>query len=129
MIKSAQPRSQRKFRFTAPLHIKQHFVRVHITKDVRTKLHITRRTVQISKGDTVKVITGSKKGTTGKVSRVNIKKGFIYLETLTRKNARGRESQIPMRPSNVYITDLNLSDKRRSAKLISKGSDINGKER
>ncbi len=120
MIKSAQPRSQRKFRYTAPLHIKQHFVKVHMTKDARTKLNVNKRSVQISKGDTVKVIKGSKKGITGKIARVNLKKGFVYLENLKRKNARGRESQIPIRPSNIYIIDLNLSDKKRNEKLVSK---------
>lgn len=132
MIKSSQPRSQRKFRYTSPLHVRQHFVRVHISKEARTKSNTQFRTTQISKGDTVKVMAGSKKGTTGKVSRVDIRKGFVYIDGLTRKNARGRESRIPIRASNLYITELNLSDKRRSAKLLgssaSASSGNNGKQ-
>ncbi len=132
MIKSSQPRSQRRFRYNAPLHLRQHFVRVHISKEARSKLNTRFRTVQVSKGDTVKVMTGSKKGASGKVSRVDTKKGFVYIDGLTRKNARGRESRIPIRASNLYITELNLSDKRRSAKLSPSSRSVpggnNGKE-
>jgi large subunit ribosomal protein L24 len=117
MIQSSQPRKQRLFRFNAPMHERQHFVHSHIDKALRAKLNIKKRAIQISKGDTVKIVSGGKKGTTGKVIRVNLRTGKINLDSLVKKTARGKEYNLPIDASNVYITDLNLSDKVRAAKL------------
>lgn len=117
MITSSKPRKQRFFRFNAPLHERQHFLHAHLDKSARTKLGIKRSSVQISKGDTVKVMAGSKKGTTGKVTRVNLRTGKINIDTLMKKNARGKEFNIPISANNVYITELNLSDRYRADKL------------
>lgn len=117
MIKSSKPRYQRRFRFNAPLHARQHFMHAHLDKALRAKLKLKKRAVQISKGDTVKVMAGSKAGTSGKVTMVNLRSGKIAIDSLVRKNARGKESPILINVSNVYITDLNLSDKYRAGKL------------
>lgn len=117
MIQSGKARKQRLFRYTAPMHAKQHFAHAHIDKALRTKLNIKKRAIQISKGDTVKVMAGGKRGTTGKVTRVNLRTGRLYLDSLMKKNARGKEFGVSISVNNVYITDLNLSDKVRAAKL------------
>ena len=117
MIKSGRPRYQRRFRFNAPMHSRQHFVHAHIDKALREKLKITKKSIQISRGDVVKVMTGSKKGTTGKVVAVNLRTGRIALDSLSRKSKRGKELKIQISVSNVYITDLNLTDKIRASKL------------
>lgn len=117
MIKSSKPRKQRHFRFNADLHTRQHFVHAHLDKSLRTKLNIKKRAVQISKGDTVKVMTGKNKGKTGKVIIVNTRRSVVYLDSLKKKNARGKEYDVPISSSNVYITDLNLTDKKRAGKL------------
>jgi large subunit ribosomal protein L24 len=117
MIKSSKPRKQRFFRYNAPMHARQHFVHSHIDKALRAKLGIKRRSVQISKGDTVKIMAGSKKGTTGKVIRVSLRTGRISIDSLVKKTAKGKEFNVPVSASCVYITELNLSDKLRAAKL------------
>ncbi len=117
MLKSSQPKKQIKFRHEAPMHLKQHFVHANLNKSAREKYKLNKRAVQICKGDTVKIMTGSHKGTTGKVTMVNMKKQFIYLDSLKRKNARGKEINIPITASNVSIIELNLSDKYRASKL------------
>ena len=117
MIQSSKPRKQRLFRYTAPMHIRQHFMHAHLDKELRAKLGITQRTVQISRGDTVKVMSGSRKGSTGKVTLVNLRTGRVCVDSLMRKNARGKEFNIGISVSNVYITALNLTDKFRAAKL------------
>jgi large subunit ribosomal protein L24 len=117
MIKSSKPRYQRFYRFNAPLHQRQHFVHAHIDKALKQKLSLKRRAVQLARGDTVKIMSGSKRGTTGKVTRINLRTGKIFIDGCTRKNAKGKESNIPINSSNVYITELNLSDKIRAAKL------------
>ncbi|MCL5679906.1 MAG: 50S ribosomal protein L24, partial [Candidatus Marsarchaeota archaeon] len=114
MIKSGKPRKQRKFRYNAPLHQLQHMAHAHLSKDLKQKLKVSMRSIQISKGDTVKIVTGSKKGTSGKVTRVDLRKGKLFIESYNRKDAKGKEKPISINISNVYITDLNLSDKKRA---------------
>jgi large subunit ribosomal protein L24 len=117
MIKSSKPRKQREFRHNAPLHQMQHLAHAHISKELKQKLKISLRSIQVSKGDTVKLVTGSKKGTSGKVTKVDLRKGTLFIDSYNRKDAKGKEKSIPVSISNVYITDLNLSDKRRAQKL------------
>ena len=117
MIKSSKPRYQRRFRFNAPMHQRQHFLHVHLDKALRAKLKIKKRTIQISKGDTVKVMSGSKRGTTGKVAAVDLRTGRITLDNLSRKSMRGKEVKLNIYASNVYITEINLTDKYRAGKL------------
>ena len=117
MIKSSKPRKQRKFRHTAPAHALQHFAHAHISKELSAKLKIKKRSIQVRKGDTVKVMSGKKKGATGKVSAVDLKRSVLYIDSYSRKDAKGKEKPVPVSISNVYITDLNLSDKRRAQKL------------
>jgi large subunit ribosomal protein L24 len=117
MVQSSKPRKQRLFRYTAPLHVRQHFLHVHLDKKLKDKFQIKKRSVQVSKGDSVKVMTGSNKGKEGKVMSVSLRSGRILIDTIKRKNAKGKELHIPIYASNVYITELSLEDKMRAAKL------------
>lgn len=117
MIQSSKPRYQRRFRFNAPMHVRQHFLHAHIDKGVRSKLKISKRSIQIARGDTVKVMTGEQKGKTGKVTHVNLRSGRITIDSLSRKSMKGKEVALQIAVSNVYITELNLSDKIRAGKL------------
>ncbi|MCL5418371.1 MAG: 50S ribosomal protein L24 [Candidatus Marsarchaeota archaeon] len=119
MIESSKPRKQRRYRFGAPLHARQHFLHAHISKELGEKLKLTKRSLQIAKGDSVKVVSGGHSGSEGKVTAVNLRKGFVYIDSIKRKNAKGKEISMPVHVSNVYITDLNLSDKIRAAKVKS----------
>lgn len=117
MIKSSKPRIQRKFRFTAPLHQKQRFMHAHVDKALRAKLGVKRSSIRIAKGDTVKVMSGASRGKTGKVTRVDLKSGKVYIDSIAKKNARGKEYNIPISPSNVYLIDLDASYKGRIERL------------
>jgi ribosomal protein uL24 len=117
MIQSSKPRSQRLFRFTAPMHQRQHFVNAHVDKALRTKMGIKKRAIRLATGDTVKIMSGSKKGTTGKVTAVDLRRGRIKVSSMVKKNAKGKEFSVSISPSNVYITDLNLEDKYRADRL------------
>ncbi|MGC8676260.1 MAG: 50S ribosomal protein L24 [Candidatus Micrarchaeia archaeon] len=116
-VQSSKPKKQRLFRYNASMHIRQHFAHAHISKELRQKLGIRKRNIQLRSGDTVKIMSGSMKGKTGKVHRIMLKNSKAEIEGITRKNARGKETFIPVSVSSLYITDLDMSDKRRSAKL------------
>jgi large subunit ribosomal protein L24 len=117
MIKSGKPRKQRLFRFQAPLHLRQHFVSSRIDKKVKEKLSLKRRSIPVIVGDSVKVLAGANKGKEGKVVSVSLRKGKINIDSIKRKDSKGKEHTLAISPSNVCITDLNLSDKYRAAKL------------
>jgi large subunit ribosomal protein L24 len=117
MIESSKPRKQRKFRYTAPMHARQNFVNAHIAKELSSKLGIKRRSIEVRKGDTVKVMAGDNRGKSGKVLNVNLRTGKIRIDGIIRKNSKNKELQIPIHASSVYITDLDLSDKLRQAEV------------
>jgi large subunit ribosomal protein L24 len=117
MIASGKPRKQRLFRYTAPNHVRQKFVHAHVAKELAKKLGIKKRSVGVRRGDTVKVMSGNSRGKNGKVSDVDLRRAVVFIEGIARKTAKGREIQIPISASNVYITDLNLTNKWRSAKI------------
>ena len=117
---SKQPRKQRKFRYNAPLHIKGRFLNVHLSKELRQKYK--RRSIRVRKGDTVKVLRGQFKKTTGNVERIDTKKSKLYISKVELTKREGSKVAIPIEPSNVIITELTLNDKRRVEKLKLKGA-------
>lgn len=109
--KSSKPRKQRKFLFTAPLHLRRRFMSSHLSKELRGKYK--RRSLPVRKGDEVEIMRGSFKDKKGKITRVDIKKYKVYVEGATRRRTTGVDVQVPIHPSNLKIINLNLEDKRR----------------
>jgi large subunit ribosomal protein L24 len=109
--KSSKPRKQRKFLFTAPLHLRRKMVSAHLSKELREKYK--RRSLPVRKGDEVEIMRGEFKGKRGKISRVDLKNYKVYIEGITRKKTTGIEVQVPIHPSNLKIISLNLDDKKR----------------
>lgn len=113
--RSKQPRKQRKYRHQAPLHIKQKFVGVHLSTELRKKYGT--RTVQVRQGDKIKVMRGQYAKKEGKVDKVSIKHEKVFMTGLEIARKDGTKSPIALIPSNLMITDLNLNDRKRKAKL------------
>jgi len=118
MTKSKKPRKQRKALYQAPLHKKQKLVSAHLSKDLIKQWK--KRSLPVRKGDEVKIMRGKFKGTTGKVSRVDLKRLKVYMENVKRKKASGEESFVPLHPSNLSIISPVMDDPRRK-KLIDRG--------
>jgi large subunit ribosomal protein L24 len=112
---SKQPRKQRKYRYNAPLHIKNKFMSAHLSKDLRLKYK--RRNITVRKGDTVKILRGQFKGKSGKVDRVNMKKTKVYVTGIEFTKKEGTKAFPPINPSNLMIIELNLDDKKRVKSL------------
>lgn len=103
-IKTTKPRTQRKNAATAPLHIRQHALHAHLSKELRATLK--KRAVRVKKGDKVKVLRGGFSGKEGKVVNVNLTKKKIRIEGMTHRKARGQEVLMPIDPSNVIIIEM-----------------------
>ncbi|MBT3395430.1 50S ribosomal protein L24 [archaeon] len=112
---SKQPRKQRKYRHNAPLHLKRKFLSTTLSKDLREKYG--KRNVKIRVGDTVTVMAGQFKKKTGIVSRVDMKKIKIYVEGVEMIKRDGSKVQYPITPSNLMITELLLTDLKRTESL------------
>lgn len=110
--KSIQPRKQRKYRYNSPLHIKQKFVRSHLSKELHKKYK--KRSMNLRKGDMVKVTRGQFKNKSGKVDEVSLKKTSVYISGIEIVKRDGTKARYPLHPSNLIITELNVDDKMRS---------------
>ena len=108
---SKQPRKQRKYIANAPLHIKHKFLAAHLSKDLIKKYK--KRSLPVRKGDTVKIVRGRFKKKMGKIEKVLQKKTRVYIENIKNLKKDGSKTYIPVQPSNLIITELNLDDKER----------------
>jgi len=110
-VSSKQPRKQRKYIANAPLNIKHKFLAAHLSKDLIKKYK--KRAIPVRKGDTVKIVRGKFKKKAGKIEKVLTKKTRVYIENIQNTKRDGSKTYIPIHPSNLIITELNLEDKER----------------
>jgi large subunit ribosomal protein L24 len=110
-ISSEKPRKQRKYRANAPNHVKRDMISSHLSEGLR-KIH-GRRSISPRKGDTIKIMRGSFKKRSGKISGVDVKKGKIFVDGMQKTKKDGSKISVPFHPSNLMITELNMDDKKR----------------
>ena len=120
--RSVQPRKQRKYRHNAPLHIRQKFVSAHLSKELRKKY--SRRSINLRKGDNVKVMRGQFRNKQGKVEEVDLKKTLIYISGIEISKKDGTKARRPLHPSNLLATELNVDDKMRNKVLKRKEKNV-----
>ena len=114
-VSSVKPSRQRKALYQAPLHVRRKLLSANLSPELRSKYFI--RSLPVRKGDTVRVMRGAYKGVEGKVRRVDLKKLRVYVEGVTVEKADGTTVHVPIHPSNLMITKLDLSDKWRAKRL------------
>lgn len=117
---SIRPGKQRKYRYNAPLHIKQKFMDVHLSPELRKKYGI--RHVMVRKGDKVKIVRGQYKKKTGKILKVLIIRQKVHMEGIEQTRKDGTKSFVALQPTNLMIIELDLTDKIRKEKLENKTS-------
>ena len=101
-IRSKQTKKQRKYRYNAPLHIKQKFVGVHLSKELRKKHG--RRSIKVRKGDSIKILR-------------DLKKTLVYISGIEITKRDGTKTRFPINPSNLMVTELNTDDKKRNKRV------------
>ena len=108
---SKQPRRQIKFRANAPNHIKKTFMGATLDKSLREKYG--RRSIEVRKGDEVKIMRGKFKGKQGKVGSVDIKQTRVQVDGIQRTKQGGEKLETWFHPSKIKIIILNVDDKKR----------------
>lgn len=111
-MKSKRPSKQRKALYQAPLHKKHELLSAHLSKELRKQMK--KRSLPIRSGDEVKVMRGKFKGTVGKVTKVNMKRLKVYIDTVKRKRVSGEEVFVPIRPSKLLILNAVMDDPKRN---------------
>lgn len=92
-----------------------------LSKELREKHAV--KAIRPVKGDAVRIVRGGFKGIEGKITGVDVKRGQVFVEGVTReKIAGGKTGAAPIDSSKVMITTLNLDDKLRKARLETAGS-------
>jgi len=114
-LKTTQPRKQRKMLYQAPSHIRYKHFSAPLSPSLKTSHNVG--SLPVRSGDTVRIMRGDRKGLEGKVTRVDRKKYRIFVEGVTREKVDGTTTFVPIHPSKVMITSLNLDDKWRRESL------------
>ena len=78
-----------------------------------------RRSLPVRKGDTVRVLRGSYVGREERVARVDRRTYTVSLDNITTKTGEAKLKPLPIRPSALVLTRLNLADpwRRRILKV------------
>lgn len=118
LTKSKKPSKQRKAYFRAPLHTKRKFLTAPLAQELVEKYGIKR--LPVRKGDKVRIMRGEFTGIEGKVVRVSLSEGRIFIEGVTRQKMDGTPVFVPIHPSKVVIVDLDLSDPKRK-EIVERG--------
>ncbi len=108
---SIQRRKQRKYRYNAPLHARHAMLSAHLSKELRKELGF--RSMPLRKGDEVTIMNGENRKMKGSIMRVDMKNLKVYVEGIKKRKVSGQEVEIPLEPSNLKITRLNLEDPKR----------------
>ena len=101
--------------FNAPAHIRYKHFSAPLSSSLKASHNIG--SLPVRTGDTVRLMRGDRKGLEGKVTSVSRRKYRIFVEGITREKVDGTTTFVPIHPSKVMITSLNLDDKWRRESL------------
>ena len=109
---SKSPRKQRRRVRNAALHERKNMLKCRLDEFLQEEFGL--RSLVIKKGDLVRIMRGQFRDTEGKVTNVSYKKGVVYLDNATITKADGKETSVPIHPSNLMIVKLELDDERKT---------------
>lgn len=109
---SAKPSKQRKRLYDAPKHRLHKLMSAPLSSELRSKYN--RRSFPVRQGDTVRIVRGDFEGIEGKVTELELSRQRIVIQGVTREKVSGTATKVPIHPSKVVITNLNLDDRWRA---------------
>lgn len=120
-MKTTKPTKQRKRMYQAS--VTDRYKRFSAPLSAKLKDSHGISSIPVRNGDTVMVMRGDRKGIEGKINQIDRKKYRIFIEGATREKVDGTTIPVPIHPSKVMITRLNLDDKWRKQILERKAAD------
>lgn len=119
-MKTTKPTKQRKRLYQASVSERHRRFSAPLSSKLKES-HGT-NSIPIRKGDTVMIMRGDRRNTEGKVTQIDTQKYRIFVEGANREKVDGTSIPVPIHPSKVMITRLNLDDKWRKKILERKGA-------
>jgi large subunit ribosomal protein L24 len=116
---SRQPAKQRKAQANAPQHRRREMMSAHLSEDLM--LEYDRRSIALRVGDQVEIMRGDFAGHEGEILEIDYDDQEIEVDGAVNRSADGSQVARPIHASNVRITELDLTDPRRRAKIERKG--------
>jgi large subunit ribosomal protein L24 len=110
-MKTTKPGKQRKKLHQA--HLSERYRRFSAPLSSKLKESHNTSSVPVRSGDTITIMRGDRRGSEGKVQRIDRKNYRIFVEGIDREKVDGTKILVPIHPSKVMITRLNLDDKWR----------------
>jgi len=114
-----KPGKSRKRRFNAPHHLRRKYMSAPLSPSLRAEHGV--RSLPVRRDDTVIITKGDRKLTEGKVTRVDVPGGRLFMEGVTRQRMDGTTVSMPIRAENVMIMSLDLDDEWRRKALDRRG--------
>jgi len=121
------PRRQRKAMYTATTFERRRRMTVPLSRELRRRFRT--RAVPVRKGDTVRVLSGSFAGREERVARLDRRAYALVLDNITLKTGEEKLKALPIRPSHLVITRLNLADPWRRRMLRVSEEEVTPEER
>ncbi len=91
------------------------------------KEQYNKRTLDVIKGDSVKILRGEYKGVEGKVEKINALSGRLSIEGVQPEKIKGGQVKVQIHSSNVVISALKLDDEYRKNKIENKSQENKSK--
>jgi large subunit ribosomal protein L24 len=110
-ISPKSPRKQRRNVYTSPIHAHKKYLRCRLDEFLSEEYGL--RSLKVKKGDLVRVMRGQFRDTEGKVTKVDYRTMRVFLDNATTTKADGKETHIPMHPSNLLLVKLEMNDERK----------------
>ena len=110
-MKTIKPSKQRKRMYQATAN--ERYRRFSAPLSSKLKESHGTGSVPVRKGDTVMIMRGDRRGSEGKITQIDRKNYRIFIEGANREKVDGTTILVPIHPSKVMITRLNLDDKWR----------------
>ncbi len=93
------------------------FSKINVSLNSELRKRYGLRSFAVSKGDIVKIKSGSRKGEGGKVIEIDHVSGRISIEGISIAKADGKQKEFYMDASNLMITRLDLSRQERLTRI------------
>ncbi|MHA1965010.1 MAG: 50S ribosomal protein L24 [Candidatus Thorarchaeota archaeon] len=109
---SKSPRKQRRRVRNAAMHERKNLLKCRLDEFLQEEHGL--RSLVIKKGDLVRIMRGQFRDTESKVTSVSYKKGVVYLDNTTITKADGKETAVPIHPSNLMLVKLEMDEERQT---------------
>ena len=110
-VSSKSPGKQRKKLYSSPIHANKNRLKCRLDEFLQEEYGL--RSIVVKTGDLVKIMRGQFRDTEGKVIRVSYTDVRVYLDSALITKADGKETNIPIHPSNPLLVKLELDDERK----------------